>query len=58
MDRKEELRQWFDLAKQNLDVAKYMTEPEYETYFNVSQSPRTAQCILQAKKKRRRTAQR
>jgi len=22
MDRKEELRQWFDLAKQNLDVAK------------------------------------
>ena len=25
MDRKEELRQWFILAKQNLDVAKYLT---------------------------------
>jgi len=25
MDRKEELRQWFVLAKQNLDVAKYLT---------------------------------
>ena len=25
MDRQEELRQWFDLAKQNLDVAKNLT---------------------------------
>ena len=25
MDRKEELRQWFNIAKQNLDVAKHLS---------------------------------
>ena len=31
MDRQEELRQWFDLAKQNLGIAKFLAEKYYPT---------------------------
>jgi len=31
MDKKEELRQWFDLAKQNLGIAKFLDEKYHPT---------------------------
>ena len=31
MDKKEELRQWFDIAKHNLDIAKHLAESYHPT---------------------------